>query len=94
MDEFLFQILHSYSEKDFRSVSSGDLGLESDEEKAEQEKLESEYKELFDCMKEALGDRVTEVRLSSSLKIPSGLPDRKGGCLARNGEGAQHHARQ
>ena len=68
VDEFLFQILHSYSEKDFRSVSSGDLGLESDEEKAEQEKLESEYKELFDCMKEALGDRVTEVRLSSSLK--------------------------
>ena len=68
VDEFLFQILHSYSEKDFRSVSSGDLGLESDEEKAEQEKLEGEYKELFDCMKEALGDRVTEVRLSSSLK--------------------------
>ncbi|SFJ17965.1 molecular chaperone HtpG [Ruminococcaceae bacterium D5] len=68
VDEFLFQILHSYSEKDFRSVSSGDLGLESDEEKAEQEKLESEYKELFDYMKEALGDRVTEVRLSSSLK--------------------------
>ena len=68
VDEFLFQILHSYSEKDFRSVSSGDLGLESDEEKAEQEKLESEYKELFDYLKEALGDRVTEVRLSSSLK--------------------------
>ena len=68
VDEFLFQILHSYSEKDFRSVSSGDLGLESDEEKAEQEKLEGEYKELFGCMKEALGDRVTEVRLSSSLK--------------------------
>ena len=68
VDEFLFQILHSYSEKDFRSVSSGDLGLESDEAKAEQEKLEGEYKELFDCMKEALGDRVTEVRLSSSLK--------------------------
>ena len=38
VDEFLFQILHSYSEKDFRSVSSGDLGLESDEEKAEQER--------------------------------------------------------
>ena len=68
VDEFLFQILHSYNEKEFRSVSSGDLGLESDEQKAEQEKLETEYKELFDFMKESLGDRVSEVCLSTRLK--------------------------
>ena len=33
VDEFLMQILHTYDEKEFRSISSDDLGLESDEEK-------------------------------------------------------------
>lgn len=68
VDEFLMQVLRKFEEKELRSVSSGDLGLDSDEEKAEQEKLETENREMFDFMKEALGDKVEQVRLSSRLK--------------------------
>lgn len=68
VDEFLMQVLHTVLEKELRSVSSGDLGLESEEEKAEQQKKETDNKELFDYMKESLGDKVTQVCLSSRLK--------------------------
>lgn len=68
VDEFLMQVLRKFEEKELRSVSSGDLGLDSEEEKAEQEKLETENQEMFDFMKEALGGKVEQVRLSSRLK--------------------------
>lgn len=68
VDEFLMQVLHSVKEKELRSVSSGDLGLESEEEKAEQEKKETDNKELLDFLKESLGDKVSQVSLSARLK--------------------------
>ncbi len=68
VDEFLMQMLAKFDEKEFRSVSSGDLGLESDEEKNELEEKAKESQPLFDLMKEALGDKVAEVRLSARLK--------------------------
>lgn len=68
VDEFLMQVLRKFEEKELRSVSSGDLGLDSEEEKAEQEKLETENREMFDFMKQALGGKVEQVRLSSRLK--------------------------
>lgn len=57
-----------YQEKEFRSVSSNDLGLESEEEKEETKKQQEQNKDLFGAIKEALGERVTEVRLSGRLK--------------------------
>ncbi len=68
VDEFMLEMLGQYQEKKFCSVSGGDLDLESDEEKTEKEAQEKEYKELFDFMKETLGDSVTEVALSTRLK--------------------------
>ncbi len=68
VDEFLMQVLRKFEEKELRSVSSGDLGLDSEEEKAEQEKLETENREMFDFMKQALDGKVEQVRLSSRLK--------------------------
>ncbi|MBP1578054.1 MAG: molecular chaperone HtpG, partial [Oscillospiraceae bacterium] len=68
VDEFLMQVLRNAEEKELRSVSSGDLGLDSEEEKAEQEKLENDNRELFDFMKESLGGKVEQVTLSSRLK--------------------------
>ena len=68
VDEFLMQVLHTVLEKELRSVSSGDLGLESEEEKAEQQKKETDNKALFDFLKESLGDKVAQVSLSSRLK--------------------------
>lgn len=69
VDEFVLQVLREYSGKEFRNISSGeDLGLETEAEK-EQAKAENEQnKDLFAAMKEALGDKVTEVRLSTRLK--------------------------
>lgn len=72
VDEFCLQVLRSYGEKDkekeFRNISSGDLGLETEEEKKAAEEASEANKPLFDAMKSALGDKVTAVRLSTRLK--------------------------
>jgi molecular chaperone HtpG len=66
VDEFAIKMLMSYKEKEFRSVSSGDLGLESD---ADEQKDESEDdKELFEAMKTILDGTVKQVRASKRLK--------------------------
>ena len=33
VDEFCLQIMHDYKEKEFKNINSGDLGLETEEEK-------------------------------------------------------------
>ena len=68
VDEFLMQILHAYDEKEFRSISSDDLGLESDEEKKEIKEKAEANKDLFAAMQKALDGKVSEVVLSSKLK--------------------------
>ena len=68
VDEFLMQILHTYDEKEFRSISSDDLGLESDEEKKEITEKTEANKDLFAAMQKALDGKVSEVVLSSKLK--------------------------
>lgn len=68
IDEFALKMMRVYEEKEFKSISDGDLNLESDEEKEAAEKKAEEYKELFEAMKEVLGDKVTAVKLSSRLK--------------------------
>jgi len=67
VDEFAVQMLQSHKEKAFRSVSGGDLGLESGDEKEKADKLEEESKEILGFIKEKLGERVKEVRLSRKL---------------------------
>jgi molecular chaperone HtpG len=61
-------VLNEYDGKEFKSVSSGDLGLESEEEKKSSEKQAEDYKEMFSFMKESLDGKVKEVCLSSRLK--------------------------
>ena len=68
VDEFVAQILGVYGEKPFCNVASQDLGLESDEEKAEAEKADAENRDLLAFVKEQAGDRVANVRLSRKLK--------------------------
>ena len=77
VDEFCLQMMRGYPRKDaegkdgtveFKNVNSGDLGLESDEEKKAAEDATAENKELFDAMKQALGDRVKEIKVSTRLK--------------------------
>ena len=68
VDEFVMQLLGNYDEKPFCNVTSGDLGLESEEEKADTEKKEEEARELLDFVKESLHGLVESVRLSHKLK--------------------------
>jgi len=67
VDEFAIQMLMNYKEKEFRSVSSGDLGIE-DDHKEETEKETEDNKELFDFMKETLADKVKDVKASKRLR--------------------------
>lgn len=72
VDEFCLQILRKYGEKDkekeFKNVSGGDLGLESEEEKKAAEAEGEAAKPLFEAMEKALEGKVKAVRLSTRLK--------------------------
>lgn len=68
VDEFAIKMLMNYDDKEFKNVSSGDLGIENEEEKKEIEKQKEEHQDILKDMKELLGDKVKEVRLSSRLK--------------------------
>jgi molecular chaperone HtpG len=67
IDEFAIKMLMTFKEKEFKSVSSGDLGIE-DENHNEQTLEDNENKELFDFMKSILAEKVKEVRVSKRLK--------------------------
>ncbi len=78
IDEFAIKMLMTYEEKEFKSVSSSDLGIESEEEQLN-ESEEKENKELFDYMKKALAGKVGDVRASKRLKTHPV-------CLSADGE--------
>ena len=79
VDEFVIKVLMSYGDKEFRSVSSSDLGIEPEEDENNSNVEESENKELFDKMKEILGNKVKDVKASKRLKNHPV-------CLANDGE--------
>ncbi|WP_409290795.1 molecular chaperone HtpG [Peribacillus sp. SCS-37] len=66
IDEFAIKMLMSYQDKEFRSVSSADLGFEEEGDKEASDSEEN--KELFQYMKEALSGKVKDVRISKRLK--------------------------
>ncbi|SFI28229.1 molecular chaperone HtpG [Nitrosomonas sp. Nm34] len=70
VDEWLVANLSEYGGKSLQSVAKGslDLGkLEDEAEKKEQEKEADEYKELTTKMKEVLGERIKDVRVTFRL---------------------------
>ncbi len=68
VDEFCVRALGQYAEHEFKSVSDGDLDLATQEEKDQVKEQSNKEKDLLGCMKEALGEKVKEVRLSARLK--------------------------
>ena len=52
---------------ELKNVATGDLDLASEEEKKDAEEATKEHEDLFGAMKEALGDKVTKVAVSSRL---------------------------
>jgi len=68
VDEFAIRMIMKYSEKEFKSVSSGDLGIETEDKDTETKVDEKESKDLFDHMKTVLSGKVKDVRASKKLK--------------------------
>ncbi len=68
IDEFAIKMLMTYKEKEFKSVSSGDLGIEADESQEQTEQEAHENQAMFDEMKKILADKVKDVRISKRLK--------------------------
>lgn len=67
VDEFALQVLGTFKEKKFKNISQGDLDLDSEDEKKELEKATEENKDMLTGLKEVLGDKVKEVKISSRL---------------------------
>lgn len=65
VDEFDFNVLHTFKEKEFRSVLNDDLGIEG--ENKEEEKEEGQDA-LITFIKETLGDKVSQVVASKKLR--------------------------
>ncbi|MBQ5749577.1 MAG: molecular chaperone HtpG, partial [Oscillospiraceae bacterium] len=61
------QTLMKYGEKEFCSILSDDLGLATEEEKKAAAEQTEKAKQTLDFVREALGDAVSEVRLSTNL---------------------------
>jgi molecular chaperone HtpG len=63
IDEFTLQTLMQYGEKQFRSVDSDDLGIENDKDESKNE----DNSEVLKFVRDALGDKVSEVIQSKKL---------------------------
>jgi len=65
VDEFALQMLHTFMDKEFKSVSSGDLGFEAEET----ENTDAEqHKPLLEAMEKVLEGKVKTVKISTRLK--------------------------
>ncbi|MBU3131405.1 molecular chaperone HtpG [Clostridium gasigenes] len=79
IDEFAIRILMNYKEKEFKSVSSSDLGIEANENENTSEADNKENEELFKAMKDILSNKVKNVKASKRLKNHAV-------CLSNEGE--------
>ncbi|MDH5395609.1 MAG: molecular chaperone HtpG [Gammaproteobacteria bacterium] len=70
VDEWMMSYLSEYDSKSFVNIAKGDLDLgklEDKEDKEKAEKAAKDYENLLKQMKESLGDKVKEVRVSTRL---------------------------
>lgn len=68
IDEFAVKTLAKYKDKEFKSVSADDLGLENAEKQEEIKAKEEENSGMLDELAKALDGKVTKVILSHRLK--------------------------
>ena len=68
VDDFLMRALAEMDGKQFKSVNDEDALPQSDDEKKAAEEKAEAGKEVLDAVKEALGERVHQVRISNILK--------------------------
>ena len=70
VDEWLVSSLHEFNGKKLQSIAKGDLDLgklDTEEQKAEKEKIEKEAKSIIEKIKKSLGDKVKEVKVTHRL---------------------------
>ncbi|MDT8452536.1 MAG: molecular chaperone HtpG [Gammaproteobacteria bacterium] len=67
VDEWLVSHLTEFDGKTLQSVVRGDLDLGDEEDKAEKEKLNEEFKSVTEKVKSLLDEKVSEVRMSQRL---------------------------
>ena len=70
IDEWMMGYLNEYDDKQFQDVARGDLDLgevETEEDKKHKEEAAEEHKDLLERIKNALNDRVQEVRVTNRL---------------------------
>ncbi|MBS4025625.1 MAG: molecular chaperone HtpG [Clostridia bacterium] len=79
IDEFAIKMLMTYKHKEFKSVSSGDLGIETAENENNTDSADNDNKELFDYMRNILSGKIKDVRASKRLKTHPV-------CLSNEGE--------
>ena len=68
VDEFVMQFVGEYKDKKTKSVNDDDALPESEDEKKEAEQKTADNKEVLDFVKETLGNRIKEARVSRILK--------------------------
>ena len=68
VDEFVMQFVGEYKGKKTKSVNDDDALPESDEEKKQAEQKTADNKEVLDFVKETLGGKIKEARISRILK--------------------------
>lgn len=78
VDEFALSMLREYDGKKFTNICAENLDLDTEEEKEELKKENEDNKEMFDFMKEALGDKVSKVAFTNKLS-------RSAVCLSNEG---------
>jgi molecular chaperone HtpG len=79
VDEFAIKILEKYDDKEFKNISSDELNLETEDEKKATEEVAEKSKDMLAFMKETLGDKVKDVKLSKRLS-------KDAVCLASEGQ--------
>ena len=67
VDEFCVTAISKYEEKEFQNIASGELDLETEEEKKETEKVNKKSKDLLKAMKDLIPE-IDEVRFTNKLK--------------------------
>lgn len=69
VDEFAIKMLRSYKDKEFKSISSGDLELDENENSSEENTPETEeFKDIFEFVAKALEGKIASAKASKRLK--------------------------
>jgi len=68
VDEFMINVLSKYDDIEFKSINQGDLDLKDDDLEEKINEKQELSKDMLAGIKEALGDKIRDVKLSKRLK--------------------------